>query len=387
MKKILFVVDDRKMGGVSILLEDILNKLNLNKFNIDLLILKNEGELLSKIPSKVNIIYGDKFFNTINYSLSSAIKDKKIKKIIDKVLLVFYMKTPLIKYIIKSKRKKILKKQYDTEIAFKDGFCGLFVGYGDSKRKVQWLHADYSKHDDIENYKNKFKKLYKNFDRIVGISKPVAQYFNEKYGCQEKTICIYNLVNTQKIIEKSNEFEIKKNSKKINFISVGRFHRMKGYLRLINVINKLNLNNCFNNCHLTLVGDGPEYLEAINLVKEYKLEDKITLTGSKKNPFPYVKNSDCFIMSSVYEPFGLTVIEALTLKVPVLATEVATIKEMLLENYGLIIENSEQGLYDGLKSIIEDKSKIKNYKKNLRNYKYDTTKIINQIEALLEGEL
>ena len=162
---------------------------------------------------------------------------------------------------------------------------------------------------------------------------------------------------------------------------------MKGYLRLINVINKLNLNNCFNNCHLTLVGDGPEYLEAINLVKEYNLEDKITLTGSKKNPFPYVKNSDCFIMSSVYEPFGLTVIEALTLKVPVLATEVATIKEMLLENYGLIIENSEQGLYDGLKSIIEDKSKIKNYKKNLRNYKYDTTKIINQIEALLEGEL
>ncbi|MBQ2946739.1 MAG: glycosyltransferase [Bacilli bacterium] len=387
MKNILFVVDDKKMGGVSILLEDILNRLNLNKFNIDLLILKNEGELLSKIPSKINILYGDEFFYPINYSLSSAIKEKKLKKIIDKALLVLYMKTPIIKYIIKSKRKKILKKQYDTELAFKDGFCGLFVGYGDSKRKVQWLHADYSSQDDIQNYKTKFKKLYKNFDRIVGISKPVAKYFNDKYGCEDKTICIYNFVNTQKVIEKSNEYEIKKDSKKINFVSVGRFHKMKGYLRLIRVINKLNQNNEFNNCHLTIVGDGPEYNEAINLIKDYDIGDKITLIGSKQNPFPYVKNSDCFIMGSVYEPFGLTVIEALTLKVPVLSTEVATIREMLSKEYGLIVENSEKGLYNGFKKIINNKNLLKNYKKNVKNYQYDTKKIIKQIENLLEGKL
>lgn len=387
MKNILFVVDDKKMGGVSILLEDILNSLNLNKFNIDLLILKNDGELLNNIPAKINVFYGDKFFDAINYSLSSAIKEKNLKKIISKVLLVLYMKSPLIKLIIKRKRKKIIKKNYDVEIAFKDGFCGLFVGYGNSKRKIQWLHADYSKHDDIQNYKDKFKKLYNDFDKIVGISKPVAKYFNEKYGQEDKTICIYNLVNTKKIIDKSKEFEIEKNDKKINFISVGRFHKMKGYLRLINVINKLNIDNVFDNCHLTLIGDGPEFKEANNLINEYKLQDKITLLGSKKNPFPYVVNSDCFIMSSVYEPFGLTVIEALTLKVPVLSTEVATINEMLNKDYGLIVENNEDGLYNGLKKLIQDKNLLNQYKNNLKTYKYDTTKIIKQIEKLLEGNI
>lgn len=386
MKNILFVVDDKKMGGVSVLLEDILNKINLDKFNIDLLILNNDGEMLNNIPSKIEVIYGDKFFTPINYSLSSAIKEKNIKKIINKLLLIFYMKTGLIRQILKLKRKQILNKEYDTEIAFKDGFCGLFISCGRSK-KVQWLHADYKKHDDLQNYEKLFRKIYKDFDRIVGISKPVAKYFNEKYGCHEKTICIYNLVNTKKVIERSNEFVIKKNSKKINFVSVGRFHKMKGYLRLINVINKLNQKKEFNNCHLTLVGDGPEYQDAVNLVKEYNLEDKITLTGSKKNPFPYVKDSDCFIMSSVYEPFGLTVIEALSLKVPVLSTEVATIKEMLPKSYGLIVENSEKGLYNGLKKLIDNKDLLKEYKKNLNDYQYDTKKIIKQIEDLLEGEL
>ena len=128
MKKILFVVDDKKMGGVSILLEDILNSLNLSKFNVDLLILNNDGEMLNNIPAKVNIIYGDSFFSPINYSLSYAINERNIKKIFKKILLVFYMKTSLINHIIKLKRKKLLKKNYDVEIAFKDGFCGLFVG-------------------------------------------------------------------------------------------------------------------------------------------------------------------------------------------------------------------------------------------------------------------
>ena len=386
MKNVLFVVDDKKMGGVSTLLEDILNNLDTKKSNIDLLILNNDGNMFSELNSNINVIYGSKFFDPINYSLSSAIKERNLLKAFKKLKLVFYMKTKLIFFFLKKERKKILNKKYDIEIAFKDGFCGLFVGAGTSSRKVQWLHADYNKHDDLKNYRKLFQKMYKSFDKIVAISKPVGNYFNEIYGCKDKTIAIYNLVNTDKIRKKSKEFETNLSDKEINFISVGRFHPMKGYLRLIDVIHKLKDDNLFNNSHLTLIGDGPEFESAKNKIKEYNLSKEISLLGAKTNPFPYVKEADFFILGSVYEPFGLTVIESLSVETPVIATEVATIKEMLPESYGMIVDNSEDGLYKGIKEIINNKKVIEKYKNNLVGYEYDTKKIIKQIEKLLEGD-
>lgn len=55
------------------------------------------------------------------------------------------MKTGLIHHFIKKERKKIIKKQYDVEVAFKEGFCTIFVTDGDSKKKINWIHVDYEK--------------------------------------------------------------------------------------------------------------------------------------------------------------------------------------------------------------------------------------------------
>ena len=386
MKNILFVVDDRKMGGVSVLLEDILNNISLKNINIDLLILNNDGDMLSNIPKSINVIYGTNFFQAVNQSLKYLIENKKILMLLKKIYLVFLMKTHLIGFKIKKERKKILNKKYDKEIAFKDGFCGLFVGCGETKEKIQWLHADYLKHDDLKNYRNLFRKLYDNFTTIVAISKPVGDNFDAIYGQKKKTIVIYNFVNSKKVIERSLEQNISLPNKKINLISVGRFHPMKGYLRLIEVINKLKECGLFTDCHLTLIGDGPEYEQAKQLVKENRLKNEITLLGKQTNPFPYVEKADLFIMSSVYEPFGLTVIEALILGVPVISTEVATIREMLPKEYGIIVDNSEDGLFDGLKKLITTPKLLNKYKSNLKNYNYDTDTIIKQINDLLRKE-
>ena len=56
MKNILFVVDEKKMGGVSVLLSDILNKINLKNKNVDVMVLHNVGNYLDNLPKNVNII-------------------------------------------------------------------------------------------------------------------------------------------------------------------------------------------------------------------------------------------------------------------------------------------------------------------------------------------
>ena len=383
MKKILFVVDEKKMGGVSVLLSDILNNINLKDKEIDIMVLHNSGDYLDDLPKGINLIYGTSFFDVIDLTFKEILKSRNIKKIYKKIKLVFLMKTGLIKNKIVKERKKCINKKYDVEIAFKDGFCAIFTAYGDSKKKYHWLHTDYSMYDCTANYKKLFIDVFSKFDNIIGISKSVVKKFNEKYDFKNMKV-IYNLINTDKIINKSKEFKVDIDKKNINFISVGRFHNMKGYDRLIDVFARLKDENKLDNVTLRLVGNGPDFDLVKNKIKENDLKDVIILEGLKKNPFPYLKASDVFLMCSRYEPFGLVILEAMVLNIPVISTEVASIKEIMDEKYGMIVENSEEGLYNGIKSIIDNKDILKDYKKELKEYKYPIDKIIKQIEKLIE---
>ena len=142
MKNILFVVDEKKMGGVSVLLSDILNKISLKNKQIDIMVLHNSGNYLDDLPKNINIIYGTKFFEVVDLSFKEVIKSKKISLIYKKIKLILMMKTGIIKSKIIKERKKCIQKRYDVEVAFKDGFCAIFTAYGDSKKKYHWLHTD-----------------------------------------------------------------------------------------------------------------------------------------------------------------------------------------------------------------------------------------------------
>ena len=147
---------------------------------------------------------------------------------------------------------------------------------------------------------------------------------------------------------------------------------------------KLDQEDKLKDVTLRIIGDGPDYELIKNKIDTYHLEDKIILLGKKNNPYPYVKESDCYILSSRHESFGLVVLESLILGVPVLATEVASIKEIMDNDYGFIVGNNDNELYNGILEIINDRKKLNEKKNNLKNYNYDIKNIIKQIEGLLD---
>ena len=381
MWKILFVVDERQMGGVSVLLDDILKRINLRKFDVDVMVLHNNGDYLDDLPEGVDVIYGSPFFEVVDLSLKEVIKTKNIFKIIKKIYLVFLMKTGLIKGKIKKERKKCLSKKYDTEVAFKDGFTALFTAYGDSEKKIHWLHTDYVMHDCTAKYHNLFEKTFPLFDKIIGISHAVVERFNQVYpGIQCEVI--YNLIDIAKIKKMGEENDIHLGDG-INFVSCGRIHEMKGYDRLINVFHRLDDMGLLKHVSLTIIGDGPDFSKVQNLVQEYGLKDKVKLLGRRKNPYPYVKAADAFLMCSRYEPFGLVVLEAMVLGTPVISTEVASIREIMREDYGIITDNNEEGLINAIAEVIKNPNYLNKYRENLKKYNYDCDKIVKEIEDVL----
>ena len=107
------------------------------------------------------------------------------------------------------------------------------------------------------------------------------------------------------------------------------------------------------------------------------------MLGRKDNPYPYVKNSDLFLLSSRYEGLPTVIIEALILHIPCISTEVAGIYEILNNSFGVITKNTENDFYLNLKHLLDNPQKIIEMKENLSNYKYNNDIIIDKIKNIL----
>lgn len=385
MKKVLFVVTDRKMGGVSVVLEDILNNLPKNKYQIDILVLNNEGNrIVGKIDKNINMIYGDKFFRTLDIPLNYFKNHFNLSLLINKLHLIFLLKTGLIKRKLAKKRKTILSKKYDVEVAFKDGFPAIFTAVGDTPKKIHFLHSTYKENDPTRRYRKTFQHIYDKFDNIIAVSNETVEAFNKYYGNAEKCVVIKNIIDVNKVKAMAKNPK-KLSNKKINFISVGRLAKAKGYDRLLEIISKLKKENLFNDCFLTIVGDGPEKKFLNELQQSLQLDDCVNFVGNQINPYAFVVSADLYISAARVEPFGLVMVEALILGVPVLAVETSATSVIIdNEKNGIITDNSTDGLYCALKEILQNKNKINELKSNAKKYDYqktndETIKIINNI--------
>lgn len=384
-KDILFVVDERMMGGVSVVLNDLLHFLDYNKYNVDLLVLHDNGEMLNDLPPQVNMIFGSSFFKVIDYSLSEVLKMKDISLLFSKIQLVFEMKTGSIKKRIMKERKKMGLKKYDVEVAFKDGFCAIFTAYGNAKKKIHWLHCSYASFNPNEKYPKLFKEVLSKFDNIAGVATNVVKEFNDIYHLEKKTEVIPVAMGVERIkalADKENKVNLDKN--KLNLICVGRMHPVKGYDRLMNVFHKLSKLDLLMDVELHMFGDGPLFDEVQKMVKEYELENNVKLEGMIKNPYAELKHYDLLLLPSYSEAFGTVISEAFILGVPVFATRTSA-SEMSIKHdvNGWICENDEESIYLGLKELLENRDKIELGKKNLIGFVYQNEKILRRIDELL----
>ena len=130
--------------------------------------------------------------------------------------------------------------------------------------------------------------------------------------------------------------------------------------RLINAFARLSQDGI--DCALWLVGDGGDKDKLQSLAKEKGLTNVVFL-GKQLNPYKYMKNADLYVCSSLYEGYNLTVAEALILGVPTLSTNCTGPCEILDNGkYGVIVDNSEDGLFSGIKDLLTNADKLIYYR-------------------------
>ena len=130
---------------------------------------------------------------------------------------------------------------------------------------------------------------------------------------------------------------------KLNFVTMGRLSPEKNQSALIEAVAQLVSADADLAAQLRvyIIGSGPLQKELENLIKEQHLEDNVILLGQKENPFQILKECDCFVLSSVYEGQPMVLLEALTLGMNIIATNIPANAYVLEDGaYGLLTEGT-----------------------------------------------
>lgn len=184
-----------------------------------------------------------------------------------------------------------------------------------------------------------FRLLYKakKIIKIVCVSKENEEYLNSINI--KNTITIYNFFDIKKLIklskkklEKKEDLKIFQNKKNFFLINVARFGSIqKGQSFLIRVMKEVVSKN--KNIKLLIIGwDSDEKNKYRALIKVLNLNKNITYLGKRNNVFPYLKKSNCFVLSSIFEGLPLVLIEALSCSIPIISTDCSTGPREILNN-------------------------------------------------------
>tara|TARA_Y100000816_G_C26070902_1_gene563290 strand:- start:73 stop:1173 length:1101 start_codon:yes stop_codon:yes gene_type:complete len=222
--------------------------------------------------------------------------------------------------------------------------------------------------------KKLYKIIYGMADSIIVNSVAFKKELKNKFNLE--SVCIYNPLNTKEIISKSkkkihlNFF----NKKNLNIISVARFSKQKDHECLVKSIYMLNKK--IENVKLLLLGSGEEQKKIKNLVDKLNLRKNIKILNFKKNPYPYIRRAELFILSSNFEGLPNVLLEALVLNKFIISSNCPTGPSEILDRGkgGLLFKVGDyKSLYKNI-LFFKNNNKIINKKKDYakkRLYRFD----------------
>ncbi|PGY15683.1 glycosyltransferase [Bacillus cereus] len=395
-KKILITSFDMAIGGVERSLIGLLNTIDYSKYDVDLMLFKHEGEFLFLLPKMPNLLKEVKQYTTFRKSIKQILQEGQITigltRTLGKILGDAhgrYVKSAESGYLVIQYGWRItlpfipkLEEEYDVAISF------LWPHYfiGDkvrAKRKIGWIHTDYS---NIKLNRNMEDKMWSKMDNIVAVSEGCRDSFLSSLpNVNKKVEIIENILSPEFVREQAYQEditeEIQVKSGKIKLVTVGRLSYAKGIDLAMYSLRKL-LDQGYD-IEWYVVGYGAQEAELRKLLAELNLEKNFFLLGKKTNPYPYIKACDIYVQPSRYEGKAVTVREAQIIGKPVLITNFSTANSQVQDGVdGIITEMGINGIANGIKKLIGDKELRGKLVENTLKGEYGNRNEIDKLYAL-----
>ena len=381
-KKIVFFTEALYGGGVQRILQIILSHFDYTRYDVTLYTVRKNVIRQEYFPEEIKYKY---IFDVENY------KDSVFRRIWYKIknktkLFVYYHFNPGLFYQL------FIREKSDVAIAFIEGYATrLISGFPKEIKKIAWLHIELETfHWSDVAYQNRDeeRKSYLSMQHIPCVSKEVKRQLDNLYGVNNKSTVLYNPIDTELIKKQAcykDPLILPKGIDSIRIISIGSLDERKGHIRLLSVCNSLIKEG--HSIEIWILGQGEKLKELEDYVSMNNIKDKVTFWGFQENPFCFLNASDIYVCSSYAEGYNTAITEALVLGKPVISTECSGVKEQLGVNneWGICVPNSEEGLYNGLKKMLDPEIR-KHYSSQaaIRGKDFTLEKSMNEIYKLID---
>lgn len=239
--------------------------------------------------------------------------------------------------------------------------------------RLVFVHSDMVREMKSKGYVRKdiVSAAYSEFSRVVGVSVSAVNSAKAFLKDGSSVVEVANVIPQEKIADAAKrdlewDFDdsnvpletIQERLEKpgYKFISVGRFSVEKGHERLVRAFAEVAAEN--PDSQLFIVGgygkDGV-YERLLALLEKLRIADRVTLIVGMKRPMPLVLKCDGFVLSSFYEGLPLVISEAQICGKPVVSTDIPSVRAFLDEYGGLTVPQSEEGLADGMRRLLDGK--------------------------------
>ena len=377
-KKVVFLVPSLGMGGLERVLVNYANLFIARNYDVTVLnFTSDDPAIVQHLDKKVQYY---KCYTPVPNLIHAKLKD-----ILSLNIRLFPLEKWIKKHSARYLHKKYIKEKYDIEIAFSGRLTlKIICGCTDpGVTKLGWIHGGFRQEIFTPLGEAQTRRIYDEVEKFICVSEDAKDTIQKVFGRNEKVYVVNNPNDSTNIRRLAKEpIDISKD--KFTFVSIVRFdEKQKRISRLVNACKRLKEEGF--KFDVWLVGDGGDFNLIKSMIEDYQL-DNIKLLGKQANPYNYVKTADMYLCSSFSEGFSMSMMEAVILATPMLTTDVPGAAEMLDGGkYGMIVENSEEGIYKGMYDILTQPELFKHYQEmaELRKDYLDPEVLMDKLESII----
>ena len=324
-KKLIFVAQALWIGGIETALVNLLTHLDCNRYDVTCLILRDYQDMTDRLPKQCRLLIADRerqisfpepySHRRMFHLIQEPNTTSRSRRMAWKLMQLGLRGLEMDRYAAYIK-KQLKNEHFDTCIIYSDRCAEVAVKAINADRFLMYYHHGAMRHEFHDEYG------YRRSEKIIAVSVPLAQElrtYRPRYA--DKIIAVNNLADVEGVREKSHEQpETVFPKDAFNIVSCGRIAVEKGMDLAAEACAKL-LKDGMTDLHWWIVGGGPAEAELHRQVERLGIENRFHLLGMQKNPYPYIRQADLYVQPSRVESFGLTIMEAMVLQIPVLATE------------------------------------------------------------------
>lgn len=397
MKKSLLIVSHAlELGGAERSLIGLLESLNPEIWDVDLFLLRHEGELMEMIPPHINLLPAIPAYTVLARPMKKTLIEghllltsarafgklaakryAKKHRHVESVVKVEYSH----KYTCPFMPKIQPEKEYDLAISYLTPHYFVTKKVR-SKKKLAWIHNDYTQVQlDVPSE----TAMWGAYDYIASISDAVTESFLKTFpSLKDRIVLIENILPESMVWKQTEEFDVEKEmpSKGIRLLSIGRFCYQKNFENVPDICAGLLREGLDAYWYLIGFGSGEALIK--EKIKEAGMEERVIVLGKKSNPYPYLKACDLYVQPSRYEGKAVTVREAQMLHKPVVITRFPTSSSQLEEGVdGVVVPLDNDGCAKGIAELLRDPARMEQLSNICKTRDYSNSAEAKKLSALI----